>query len=69
MNTISALAVALSLSAQPAHSVPSAAAGTEGDVAGSLVQVAEAMVDTDHDERWFDGIEDARVLRRISETA
>jgi len=40
----------------------------EGDVHAPLLVVGSVLVDVPRDKEWIDGIEEARVLRRVSET-
>jgi hypothetical protein len=40
----------------------------EGDVDAPLLSVGSVLVDVARDHEWIDGIADARVLRRVSET-
>lgn len=40
----------------------------EGDVHASLLMVGSVLVDVPRDKEWIDGIVEARVLRRVSET-
>lgn len=40
----------------------------EGDIDAPLLAVADVLVDVPHENQWMDGIKEARILRKVSET-
>jgi len=40
----------------------------EGDVTGSLLAVADVLVDVPHETEWMDSVREARILRKVSDT-